>query len=96
VNANLETTETAVTITSVSGESWTIEGKKFVSRKPNGFRGGFDEELACAHRNRSTCDECASKYANIVEVCGEHFWVRDYAEWRALVGELCKIQARHS
>jgi hypothetical protein len=92
---DLATTETVLTITSKIGETWTIEGKKFVVRKPKGFRGGFEGELACPHRNRSTCDECANTYANIVEVCGEHFWVRDYAEWRDLVGQLCAIQAQY-
>ena len=94
--AEVATMEIAVTITSVKGESWTIEGKMFVARKPKGFRQSFNEEMACAHRDVSVCPECANKYANIVEVAGTHYWVRDYAEWRELVGELCAIQAEYA
>ena len=58
----------------------TTTEKKFVSRKPRGFREGLQEELACPHRDLSCCDECAAKYANIVESYGTHYWMRDEAE----------------
>jgi hypothetical protein len=82
--------------TTVSGETYTIEGKRFVSRKPKGFTTGFDGELACPHRNRSTCDECIATYANVVDVLGEAYWVRDYAEWVELVSELARIDALYA
>jgi hypothetical protein len=89
----IATTETVTTFTTVSGEVYTIEGKKFVSRKPRGFATyakmvDVIGVLACLDRNRSVCEKCAATYAKMVDVIGECYWVRDYAEWVELVSEL--------
>ena len=81
----LSTTETISSFTLITGEVYTIEGKTFVARKPKGFRGGFDEELACPHRDCSVCPECANRYANIIEVYGV-----DYAEWVETIAEFAR------
>jgi hypothetical protein len=90
------TTERVESVTLVSGETFSIEGKKFVARKPKGFREGFSTELACPHRNMSCCDACAEKYANVMEICGTHYWVRDYDEWLLQVSELAKIALEYA
>jgi len=54
--------------------------KPMLARKPKGFSESRDGGLACSHRNSSTCDECAVKYANVYEVCGSHFWFHDFDE----------------
>ena len=94
--STVATTETMTSFTTVAtanfaGQTFTIEGKKFVNRKPNGFRGGFNEELACSHRDCSVCPTCEATYANIVESYGQHYWVRDYAEWCEYVKEIAAI-----
>jgi hypothetical protein len=54
--------------------------KKFVKAKPAGFREGHEGELACSHRDVSTCTDCANTYANIVECYGVHYWMRSEIE----------------
>ena len=88
--------EAVITVTSVKGDTWTIEGKKFLPRKPNGMREVYDGALACQHRDVSVCDECTSTIANLVDVGCQQYWVRDYAEWLELVGELCEIAAEYA
>jgi len=66
--------------------------KPMLARKPKGFREGFDGELACPHRNISTCAECAVKYANIYEVYEQHFWFRDLDEMVWTIKEFVKTE----
>jgi hypothetical protein len=40
---------------------------------PKGWREGFDQSLACPHRDVSVCEECASR-PEVVEVIGAHYW----------------------
>lgn len=96
MTTDVATLERIVTVTSLTGETWSIEGKEFASRKPKGMREGHDETLACIHRDVSVCDECVKKYANLVEVGGQHYWVRDYAEWSELVKELVTVAAQYA
>jgi hypothetical protein len=95
-NQSIQTTERITSFTTVSGLTFSIEGKKFVTRKPKGFRVGFSEELACSHRDISTCDQCAGTYANIIEVYGTHYWVRDYSEWLEQVREFALLDAEYA
>ena len=65
--------------------------KVWAKRKPAGFREGFDGELACNHRDVSTCDACAAKYSNIIESYGVHYWMRNEAElneWNVMIAEI--------
>ncbi len=101
MTTEISTQERIISVTSVAtknvpAETWTIEGKKFVSRKPAGFTTGHSDDLACSHRDCSVCPTCEATYANIVEVSGEWYWVRDYAEWFELVTELCRISAEYA
>ena len=68
--------------------TWTIDGKKFVTRKPTGWKTGHGDDLSCNHRDCSVCRICEATYANVVEVWGAHYWVRDYAEWLEFVKEM--------
>jgi len=84
----LATNERLESITLVTGETFSIADKEFVTRKPKGFTTGHDDSLACSHRDLSVCDGCESRYANIVNIYSTCYWVRDYAEWLELVNEL--------
>lgn len=59
-------------------------------RLPKGFREGHTGSLACPHRDISCCPECA-KHPGVVEVYGQHFWVPDKAERRALTDRMGTI-----
>jgi len=37
-------------------------------------------DLACKHRDVSCCASCAAAHCEIVDVCGQHFWIADEAE----------------
>ena len=91
----LATTERMTSITLKSGLTFSIEGKTFASRRPNGSRIGLQEEFVCPDRDVSRCDKCADKYANIIEVYGTHYWVRDYAEWLEQVLSFAEIDSRY-
>lgn len=54
---------------------------------PAGFRSGHDGDLACPHRDKSCCVDCADRHVEIVEVCGQHFWIGDPAEREKLIKE---------
>jgi hypothetical protein len=78
------------------------EMKKWMTRKPKGFVvNNQTGELACPHRNISTCDECAATYLNIVEVYGTHFWLISHAELGAHINmvtrdDLAKREELHA
>ena len=57
-----------------------VKESKFLARMPKGFRVGHSGDLACSHRDVSTCDECVARYANIVDGSGCHYWMKDAAE----------------
>ena len=57
-----------------------VKMKKFAKSMPAGFREVFEAELACPHRDMSTCQDCAKTYANIVACYGVHYWMRSEAE----------------
>jgi hypothetical protein len=59
-----------------------------MKRLPRGFRRGHDDSLACKHRDVSCCGECATKYPEVVDVCGAHFWVPDEHERVDLLRQL--------
>jgi hypothetical protein len=59
-----------------------------VKRLARGFRRGHDDSLACKHRDVSCCPECAKAHEEIVNVCGQHYWVPDAAERKALIAEM--------
>jgi hypothetical protein len=94
MTTEISTLERLVSYTNSHGETYTIEDKKFVSRKPKGFRSDFDGALACNHRNKSVCDACIAIYANIIDVMGECFWVRNYAEWSEFVSQVAEMDAQ--
>lgn len=54
--------------------------KKWLKRMPKGMRRGFDDTIACIHRDVSCCPECEATYANIVDGQGVHYWLKDQAE----------------
>ena len=57
---------------------------------PPGFRLGHDEQLACPHRDCSTCDDCVKAHPEIVEVFGAHFWMADEVERKDLITLMAK------
>lgn len=59
------------------------------ARLPRGFRRGHGEDLACPHRDVSTCPACAAEHEEIVEVYGTHYWIGDPTER----GELLAVMA---
>jgi hypothetical protein len=67
----------------------TVNTMKWFARRPKGF--DIDtrtESVACLHRNRSVCAECAETTLNIVEVYGEWFWFRSAQEVGAMLNSL--------
>lgn len=54
---------------------------------PRSFVTSKDGTLACKHRGRSCCDECAAANPEIVEVAGAHFWIADPTERAAFMAE---------
>ena len=66
----------------------TTMGKRFVTRRPAGFRIGLQDELACPHRDISCCKKCEDKYDNIIESYGHHYWLdtkEELAEWNEMI-----------
>lgn len=47
---------------------------------PLGFREGVDQAIACPHRDLSVCDDCAGRYAELVDVFGTFYWVSNPAD----------------
>lgn len=47
---------------------------------PKGFREGHCGDIACPHRDVTCCAPCAGAHEEIVEVGGQHFWVKNDAE----------------
>jgi hypothetical protein len=50
---------------------------------PAGWREGHEGDVVCPHRDCSVCRECAQR-AEVVEVCGRHFWISDPLERNAM------------
>lgn len=96
MTSEIATTERLTSLTLKSGLTFSIEGKTFASRRPNGSRIGLQDEFVCPDRDVSCCDTCASKYANVIDVYGTCYWVRDYAEWLEQVLMFAEIDAQYA
>lgn len=46
-------------------------------RLPKGFRYGFDDAVACPHRDVTCCDTCRGAHEELVAVREFTYWVTD-------------------
>jgi hypothetical protein len=51
---------------------------------PQGFREGHAGDLACPHRDVTTCAVCQIEHPEIIVIGGQAFWVPDPEEQREI------------
>src|SRR3954468_1334071 len=72
--------------------NWVSEGAgeedATMARKAKGFRTGHGGQLACPHRDLSCCPDCVRAHVEIVDVCGQHFWIADKEERESFIREM--------
>lgn len=59
-------------------------------RMPRGFRKGHDGSIACPHRDKSCCNDCAKAHEEIVDIVGAHFWIANPVDRAAMKAEMEK------
>jgi hypothetical protein len=64
---------------------------------PQGFREGHAGDLACPHRDLTTCSACQAEHAEIAILGGQAFWIANPAERaESLALEKARIEKNYS
>ena len=64
---------------------------------PQGFREGHAGDLACPHRDLTTCSACQAEHAEIAILGGQAFWISNPAERaESLALEKARIEKNYS
>ena len=64
---------------------------------PQGFREGHAGDIACPHRDLTTCGACQAEHAEIAILGGQAFWIANPAERaESLALEKARIEKNYS